>query len=67
VLAGGVVAAYLVNQVPLVAVAMALVALVGLLTAAHGGSWWLRAAVLARGFRWDLRRDVACGRGHITF
>jgi hypothetical protein len=46
VLAGGVVAAYLVNQVPLVAVAMALVALVGLLTAAHGGSWWLRAAVL---------------------
>jgi hypothetical protein len=46
VLAGGVVAAYLVNQVPLVAVAMALVALVGLLTAANGGSWWLRAAVL---------------------
>jgi hypothetical protein len=45
-LAGGVIVAYLLDQVPLVAVAMALAALVGLLAISHSGPWWLRAAVL---------------------
>jgi hypothetical protein len=45
-LAGGVIVAYLFDQVPFVAVAMERVALVALLVTAHADPWWMRPAVV---------------------
>jgi hypothetical protein len=45
VLVAGVVAAYLFDQVPLVAIAMAVVALLGLSVTARTGPWWAKEAV----------------------
>jgi hydrogenase/urease accessory protein HupE len=45
VMVGGLVVAYLFDQVPFVAIAIAGVALVGLSVTVHTGPWWAKEAV----------------------